>query len=475
MVVWDDQDMDREAGTKARNLSQVESLPVPRFFVIKPTEVQQLFKGGNPSSAELEPSMKQEVGEAYSNIGISSGIRDAPDTAKSLVGGQRGAQRVSVRVSSESTGCEYRLNVGPSDFFRSIREVSSSYTDTQSEYPALIVQKMVSAEFTGAVINKYSRESTLVEVVKGLGSTLERGVTTPHLYILRSEGPVRTDIADRQSYEVRDQFIGERRTRTESFEEAPIDLSEIERLADRSTSTGLNLKFVRSRNTFHIVDAWSESPGFEARAERALERIKATEQAPSGVAGSDFAFSKDTVEPQKPFIARHGGWTSTHAQQARDKGIAAIVRYQGDLEEGDVLNTEQGTTEDEAVVTATRVSALVGSRGKEHGPVDEQPPGLGHAEEHIQDFGDFFRFNGDKVVVDTRSLESDGIGTALEYLDADSKTIVLPTDFEAATVEAAVRAGFDRLLVEEGSVDKLRREVERQERRFILDRIQELD
>jgi hypothetical protein len=475
MVVWDDQNMDRGVGTKARNLSQIESLPVPRFFVIKPKEVRQLFKGGNPSSAELDPSTKQEVEEAYSDIGVSSGIRDAPDTAKSLVGGQRGAQRVSIRVSSESTGCEYRLNVGPSDFFRSIREVTSSYTDTQSEYPALIVQKMVSPEFTGAVINRYSQESTLVEVVKGLGSTLERGVTTPHIYVVGGEGTVRTDVADRQSYEVRDQSTGERRTRTESFEEPPIDPSEIERLADRSTGTGLNLKFVRSRNTFHIVDAWSKSSEFEVRAERPLEHIKATEQAPSGVAGNDFTFSKDTVEPQKPFVARHGGWTSTHAQQARDKGIAAIVRYQGYLEEGEVLNAEQRTTEDEAVATATRVSALVSSRGKEHGPVDGQPPGLGHAEEYIQDFGDFFRFDGDRVVVDARSLDSDSIGPALEYLDADSKTVVLPTDFEAATVEAAVRAGSDRLLVEEGSVDRLRREVERQERRFILDRIRELD
>lgn len=475
MVVWDDQDTDKRVGTKAKNLSQVESLPVPRFFVVTPKEVKHLFDGGDPSSAELEPSMKEEIEEAYSNVGISPGIRDAPDTAKSLVGGQRGAQRVSIRVSSESTGCEYRLNVGPSDFFRSLREVASSYTDTQNEYPALIVQKMVSPEFTGAVVEGYSRRRALVEVVKGLGSTLERGVTTPHIYLVGDEEPVRTDVAERQSYEVRDQSTGERRTRTESFEEVPIDSSEIQRLANRSTNMALSLKFVHSRNTFHIVDAWSESPRGESNTEQSLEYIKATEQAPSGVAGSDFAFSKDTLEPQEPFVARHGGWTSTHSQQARDRGIAAIVRYQGNLEEGDALNAGQKTTEKEAAATATEVSALGSSGGKEHESVGEQPPGLGHAERYIRDFRDFFRFNGDEVVVDARSLESDGIRPALDYLDADSKAMVLPADFDATTVEAAVRSGIDRLLIEEGSVDGLRREVERQERRFILDRIQELD
>jgi len=477
MVVWDDQDMDKGVGTKARNLSQVESLPVPRFFVVTPREVQRLFDGGNPSSAELDASMKEEVEEAYSSVGISSGIRDAPDKAKSLVGGQRSAQRVSIRVSSDSTGCEYRLNVGPSDFFRSLREVASSYTETQDGYPALIVQKMVSPEFTGAVINKYSQESTLVEVVKGLGNTLEKGTARPHIYLLGDREPLRTDIAEKQTYQVRDPSTGERRTRTESFEEPPIDSSEIKRLAGRSTSIGLNLKFVRSRNTFHIVDAWDESPRFEASTDRTLEYVRATEHEPCGVAGSDFTFSKETVEPQEPFVARHGGWTSTHAQQARDKGIAAIVRYQGEMEEGDTLNADKDRAVGENTATATEVSRLGDHRHDAYGKGSEENlPIIGGPDvERIQEFGDFFRFDGDKVVVDTRSLESDGIGTALEYLDADSKTIVLPTDFEAATVEAAVRAGFDRLLVEEGSVDKLRSEVERQERRFILDRIQELD
>nr|EGQ40573.1 MAG: hypothetical protein J07AB56_13030 [Candidatus Nanosalinarum sp. J07AB56] len=94
---------------------------------------------------------------------------------------------------------------------------------------------------------------------------------------------------------------------------------------------------------------------------------------------------------------------------------------------------------------------------------------------HIEEFGDFFRFDGSEAFVDARELDSNGIRPALDYIDADYKTLVLPPDFETATVGAAVRAGFDRVLVDKSAVDRLRREVERKERRFILERIQELD
>jgi|APHM01.1.fsa_nt_gi Pyruvate phosphate dikinase, PEP/pyruvate binding domain. len=477
MVVWNDENISKEAGKKARNLSQIELLPVPRFFVVTPRKVQRLFGGGDPASAELDQSVKEEVEEAYSNVDVSSGIREAPEKAKSLVGGQRSTQRVSIRVSSNSASCEHRLNVGPSDFFRSIREVASSYTDTQKEYPALIVQKMVSPEFTGAVVNEYSQGGTLVEVVKGLGSTLERGTAKPHVYLVSDDASLKSDVAEKQTYEVRNPSTGKRQSRTESFENPPIDASEVKRLAGKSSSIGLSLKFVYARNTFHIVDAWGESPQLDIDANRPLEYLRATEQEPSGIAGSDFAYSKQTVEPQEPFVARHGGWTSTHSQQARSRGVAAIVRYQGDIQVGDALNSDKNRTGRKGETTATRVSTLESYQSKEHGSGSRgYQSGSGHRRSsHIEEFGDFFRFDGSEAFVDARELDSNGIRPALDYIDADYKTLVLPPDFETATVEAAVRAGFDRVLVDKSAVDRLRREVEREERRFILERIRELD
>ncbi|MFB6148006.1 MAG: PEP/pyruvate-binding domain-containing protein, partial [Candidatus Nanohaloarchaea archaeon] len=191
MVQWKGEITREEAGGKAARLDSVESFNVPNFFVIERGEIAQLARDAGTAEELMQQEFPEELGErienAYGEIGMSSEVREASGRARNLVGGQRNGQRVSVRVSGDRQGVfDYRLNVGASSLEEAIKQVAGSFyrVETEHEDPAIIVQKMVDPGYTGAAITNYMGGKSLVEAVEGLGVPLEKGITTPVMYLV---------------------------------------------------------------------------------------------------------------------------------------------------------------------------------------------------------------------------------------------------------------------------------------------------
>ena len=131
MVEWKGE-IGESSGQKAQLLDDLNNFNVPNFFVITPSEIEQLFQTETDPNQVLNASInmgvKREIKDAYDEVGMSSEVREASGKAKSLVGGQRNGQLVTIRISSsEKEKYNYKLNVGSSNFFQALKEVVSSY------------------------------------------------------------------------------------------------------------------------------------------------------------------------------------------------------------------------------------------------------------------------------------------------------------------------------------------------------------
>ncbi len=501
MVQWKGK-LQGDVGSKAENLDKVDNFNVPNFFVITSKEFRRLFKGSETSeeilNTGLETGKKEEIENAYKDIGMTSEVRKAAGKAKSLVGGQRNGQKVSVRVSEHENGVnEFGLNIGSSNLFNSLKKVVSTYYKRNQEFPPVIIQKMVEPEYTGAVIRDYPN-STVIEVVEGLGYSLEEGNTKPHLYFFRNSKPEKVITPETQLKITRNPINGEKKRKKIRNPNKPFTDREIEEVYNKAEENNVNFKFVYKRGTFHIVDIWRPKNNQVTDLDD-FEGLKVSKGSISGVVGREITYSETTLSPEKydrVLISEKGGYTSKDAQLARQKNKTALFSYSESLSSGERINLAQGSVtetsrdrnpfqreETEEVsnsLTGSEVLPLNPSRGK--GVFTAPPFGEGYRisrdrdgipqENYLETCADVFRFEGDTAVLDLERIEEDVREKVMKYLSAEKKILVADKATQEDVLNA-VENGFDVFASRE-DLEGLEEKVLKAEKKFMLDKLQEL-
>lgn len=520
MVQWKGE-IKEDSGQKAKLLDELEDFNVPNFFVIEPEEINRLFKAGTDPeevlNSSINRSIKRELKDAYDEVGMSSEVREASGKAKSLVGGQRNSQLVSIRISGgEKEKYTYKLNVGSSNFFDALREVVSSYYSENSDNPAVLVQKMVEPGFTG-VLESGGRES-IVEAVTGLGISLEEGLTKPYVFHLRNSRVQKVLEPEEQLEISRNPVRGENQRRKVRDEESPFERNELEELARKLRSKDISIKFVYKRGGFHIVDAYRTEKNREGFiiSDKGLRASKGRIQ---GKIGRNIVFSDQTVSPsdyRDALIARKGGFTSRDGRRARKAGKPAILRFDGALEDGRGVNIGPGEVDpgDKPEQSISRTGESVSDSqnpfrensggqeaisdqvlGTEVLPIDPRKgrgvflkrkgrDGYSVAdrrtdavripkEGYLSSFEDVFAFEGDLAVIDARNLPERGLVNAVGYLEADTKVLMVKNP-ERDLLEEAVESGFDAIGCPEKRVEKVSEVVAAIEKRFIMDKLRDI-
>ncbi len=522
MVEWKGK-LEGNVGEKASLLDRIDSFPVPNFFVITPDEVSQLFKNVRDHervlNAQVKGEAKNDIKDAYEDIGMSSEVRTAAGRAKNLVGGQRNNQLVSIRISGRGQ-YEYRLNVGSSNLFRSIKEVAASYYEENDDDPAIIVQKMVEADYSGAAID--SNRRSILEVVEGLGKSLEEGISTPHIYMLERNEIIEKRKAERQLKVTRNPINGDEKRKNTEPRSMPFSDQEVEDLFEKISSSGMNLKFAYKRGDFHIVDVWRDNPEI---AQNGLNGLRVSEGEIKGQVGREVEFSDATISPEQynqALISRKGGYSSRDAEKARETGKPAIFSFEGELENGQQIeitensvdvnedkgsklqdinpfsSKKSGQEKDERPqreqqtgeqvqkkvgINATEVLPVNPSRGK--GLHLSPPYGEGYTlgssgkrnverQGYINSYRELFVFEGERLIFDIRGLEPEGLEKALDYAEADLKILVVE-DPSNSLLRKSVEKGFDVIAADGRSLDSLKSKVAKVEKKFILDRLRDLD
>lgn len=523
MVQWKGE-IGEESGRKAQLLDGLEQFNVPNFFVIKPDEVGRLFNGEKDPEAVLNASInrsiKREIKDAYDDVGMSSAVREASGKAKSLVGGQRNNQFVSIRISgSEKEKYTYKLNVGGSSFFESLREVVSSYYAENSDHPAVMVQKMVEPGYTGA-LESNGRE-TVIEAVSGLGISLEEGLTVPHVYHLRNSQLQKTITAEEQLEISRNPVRGENQRQKIKDDDKPFSREDVEDLAEKASRKNLNLKFVYKRGGFHVIDAYQSSDedrGFIV----SKKGLRASRGEISGRIGQNVVFNDQTLPPEEypdALIAQRGGYTSRDGYRARKQDKPSVFQFRGQLRNGQKIRLESAEVEVKETsqessrpsssghFDSTRNSNPFQDEEKSSEDISEQvlamevlpiDPRTGRgvclkrksdhgyvvtdrrteAEQipescYISSFEAIFAFEGEKAVVDARRLSDRGLKNAVKYLEADLK-ILLVDNPDKEILRAVVDSGYDVIGTSEDSVDEVSARVAGEEKRFIMEKLRDL-
>lgn len=534
MVEWKGK-INQDADTRAAMLDRVENFQVPNFFVITSEESAKLFGGKTGAeqvlNVQLNPSMKSEIKDAYQEIGMSSEVRTADGRAKNLVGGQRNNQLVSIRISGSEEGVyESRLNIGSSKLLEAIKQVATSYYERNDDHPSIIVQKMVEPEYSGALITDYLGNYGLLEVVEGLGTSLEEGITKPHLYLFNEGKVVDTRSVESQVKITRNPINGNQKRKSIDSTSLPFSESEAENFYQKISRQELNVKFAYKRGSFYIIDAWrternrdgDEGFGYEESVNEAdLSALRVSKGEINGEAGRDIIYTDQTVSPGKyenALISRKGGFTSTDAQKARNAGKPAIFSFEGDLSNGQQIqleseevkienssdnnsnpfsrlsgsNNSQGSNEtisssSESLeqVVASEVLPVDPSRGE--GVYISPPFGPGYSvtdrqlreeetvpeSSYLGSYSQIFGFDGEKAVVDTRQLEDRGLEEALEYLEADLKILILDNPRQRI-VREAVGNGFDVFAAPESELNNLKQQVLSAEKKFMMEKLRQL-
>jgi hypothetical protein len=534
MVEWKGK-INGEVGARAAMLDQVENFQVPNFFVITEDETAKLFGDSKDPekvlNTQLNPSMKSEIKDAYGEIGMSSEVRTADGRAKNLVGGQRNSQLVSVRVSGSEKGVyESRLNIGSSKLVEAIKQVATSYYERNDDHPSIIVQKMVEPDYSGALITDYLGDYGLLEVVEGLGTSLEKGITKPHLYLFRESEIVESRAADDQVKITRNPINGKQKKK-DIDSSLPFSDSEVEDFYKKISRQDLNVKFAYKRGSFYIVDAWRPEKEKNTRkdfgrkqdsvSEPQLSAIRVSEGNIDGEAGRDIIYTDQTISPgnyETALISRKGGFTSTDAQKARKAGKPAMFSFEGGLSNGqriqlkskevdlnggtrskssnpfsNLSRSEKVHEEDTEDSSSCNIDQVVASEvlpvdpSKGEGVYISPPFGPGYSvtdrnlregeaipeSSYLGSYAQIFGFDGEKAVVDTRQLEEQGLEEALEYIEADLKILIVK-DLDIATIRVAVENSFDVFAASERQLDKLRQKVLSAEKKFMMEKLREL-
>jgi hypothetical protein len=451
MVVWKGE-VEREHGEKAFNLDNTD-LDTPNFFVVTAEEVKDIFQSRDSQEILNKPVEIDDIKEAYDDVGMSTEVRNASSRARSLVGGQRNNTRVAIRVS-DGSDADFELDVGKGELEDALKRVVASYFEEGGEsYPNVLIQKMIEADYTGALIKG---ERDYIEVVEGLGISLEDGKTVPTMYSIGEEAEVR--VPDQQLKVTRNPMTGGYRER-KIEPERPFDRSEILELSEKSENS---IKFVYKRGSFFVVDR------FEAeRYSEGLDYVRVSPGEINGVFGREVDLSDQTRPPEeydKALVARKGGYTSNDAKRARKAGKPAIFSYT-DAEEGMSLGQEESSIstfeESSSEASATEVSSI-----------SDLETSFGPDQSYLKSYADVFGFESGSAVLDGRMLDTEVLPEALDYLSGDVAVLLDTKDSEV--LEAVVRNDFS-LGVARDRIEEFEEALEVAERRFILDRLRELE
>lgn len=523
MVEWKGR-LEGDVGKKARMLDEVENFQVPNFFVITSDELEQIFDSKTSSEQILNTSIgsdhRKKIKNAYKDIGMSSEVRNANGRAKNLVGGQRNNQLVSLRVSNSSGHYQYKLNIGSSNLFDALKEVTSSYYTENREMPSIIVQKMIEPEYSGAAMTGDRDSPGVVETVEGLGTSLEEGENRPYFYTLDS-GEVDSKKPKEHRKITRNPMNGEKRQKKVD-PEMPFDDSEIKEILGKLERQDISVKFAYKRGDFHIVDAWRQEHEYEVLKNPDIQGIKVSEGDISGTVGQEITYSETTLPPEKyreHLVAGAGGYTSRDAEKARKEGKTAVFSFAEKLENGQRINMQEEETDrsrkkqarmdggsrdtfpftrednnsrtgksgnDETVDSpaATEVLPLNPRNGR--GVFTSPPYGDGYVltdrasgenefsrENYVDTAEQAFLFEGDKLMLDARKM-GDEKKQVIDYLEAEKKVLILQTP-ELETLVKAVKNGFDIIACESQIVDDMREKVQRAERKFMLEKLRDID
>lgn len=508
MVEWKGR-LEGDVGRKARNLDQIESLPVPNFFVLTPGELKSIFGSVNSPeeilNSDIDGEKLEKIKDAYKDIGMSSEVRNANGKAKNLVGGQRNNQLVSLRVSNPGS-YEYRLNVGSSDLIDSIKEVAASYFGEEKSFPSIIVQKMVEPDYSGAVMTGSMEQPDLMEVVEGLGTSLEEGENIPYLYVRESNSIHSRNPSEH--FRVSRNPINGRKREKDVQPELPFQESEVRELLEKLGPENLNVKFAYKRGDFHVVDAWEEDPEYEVLKDSEIQGLKVSEGKINGEVGREIIYTDTTLPPEKyenALVARKGGYTSRDGEKARQKGKPAVFGFTHELRNGQRINMQEpgegessrfdsspqgrsppaGNVKDRDSTVASEVLTLNPREGR--GVYTSPPYGRGYAltdrdagdhqiprEGYIDSYQKAFEFDGDSAVLDTRKISGRAVEEVMEYLDADLKILIAERP-EIEVLEKAVETGFDVFAADNRYIDGLRNELARAEKKFMIRKMRDLD
>lgn len=516
MVQWKGDITRDESGGKAYRLDQINEFRVPNFFVVTRSEVENNIQANDSSTVEISEELEEKIRSAYSDIGVSSEVRNASGRAKNLVEGQRQSQRVSIRASGEGRS-NYFLDVGSSSLIDSFKQVIKSYKQEGDEFPGVIFQKMVEPGHTGSAVENYLGTYTLVEVVQGSGESLERGITKPELHLLQENRIIESESPEEQITTTRNKMNGQHERKRTDINDQLIKSSDVKDLQSKLKSEKYSVKFVYKRGSFHVVDAFesprSSNPFNEVEA--SLEGVRVSEGKMEGRIGKDIEFTDQTISPEKyerALISHRGGYTSRDAEKARREGKPAIFSFKGELPEGKSITIEEKSVEikngkqissndnpsrdfgtssmsKESVsdqiesVSALEVLGLNSPGGlsiqppfnrakyavAEHDIEAKTIPGEGYITRYEQ----FFTNNADRVVIDTRKMNPEGLDKALRTLEADFKALIIDR-IDPVLVRSAVENGF-HAVVTERDTEQLRNLVLREEKRFIMRKLRSID
>ena len=521
MVQWKGEISKEQSGRKAALLDKISDLNVPNFFTLTKEDVNNLLGNTETSeqvlNTELSSDQIDEIRSAYKQIGMSSEVREASGKAKSLVGGQRDTGRVAIRISNDTKGIyDYKLNVGLSNLENALKKVIASYYDqNNSGTPAVIVQKMVEPGHTGAAVNGYLGNHTLIESVEGLGISLEEGITSPETYIVRNGEVIDENSPESQIKITRNPMNGQHRRKRTGGDSTSIPHSKISELCEELAENSYSVKFVYKRGTFYIVDVFQTEQNYNPFGSSSKPSLKGTRVSPGeieGRIGRDIRFSDQTHPPQdysKALISRKGGYISTDAQKARKEGKPAIFNYSGQLQEGKDLSILEDSVEegksssnsnfsgrrrregseksvqrhrgsDDSIstsVSATEVLPIDGNGRALHlSPPFSEGFCVGYSGEdaipsegYLTEYSEIFAFEGDQAVVAARKLDREGLIEALRYIDADLK-ILLVEQPDQNVLGEAVKQRFD-VIASQIDLDSLEKAVLREEKKFIMDRL----
>lgn len=506
MVEWKGEINRQNSGRKAALLDQLQDLEVPNFFTITKEETKRIVRDTrNPEelkNKQIPQDIAEEIEKAYKEVGISSEVRKSSGRAKNLVGGQRNNQKVSIRVSNSKKGStEAKLNVGKSSLEKAIKEVIASfYEEEQKEnYPSIIIQKMIEPERTGSIINNYNKQYQLFESVEGLGIALEEGSTKPDFYLIKNRQIEEKNIAKNQTKTTLHPLNGDHRSKQIKKTEEPYNESEVLKMAKKSASQDVSLKFAYKRGTFYVTDAFQNTTeNLYRQKEPSLDLIKASEGEITGTIGREIKTSQKPLPPKeysKILFSRNGAYTSDNSQKARQEDKTIVISHREDLSQGQHIGEETTSQNQDAaktnsvrvsnseVVTATTVLPI--DQGKP--AINTQPPFTeGYSitslnetkgttikrENYLKSYQEIFENNKEEnrepVILDARKMEKEGLLSALEYINGEPKILLLSKP-DSKIIEAAIRQKYSVIGAKPSIVEEIEREVARQEKKIILE------
>ena len=355
MVVWKNNAENAEVGYKAKNLEQIEGFNVPNFYVITREETKKAVQdNSNPRkilNQDINQEQQQEWKKAFKELGMSNEVRNSNGKARNLVTGQRNNVKASVRISEQpKTTFKKELNVPKNQIEDTVKELLADYHQNKTEdaprHPSIIVQKMIEPEYTVATTTNYKSDTHLVEVVPGLGTTLEKATTRPEIHLTTPENKIKSRTPNTQLKAEKHPVNGSLRQKKIERNQPALNESEIKKITGKLENQGLSAKFVYKRGTFYAVDAKQakETNPFTEN-QKHTTGIRASPGEIKGRVGEQIQVKETAQNLQnKPLILHKGSYQSNIAQKARNKQIPLIVNYNQQLTEEKRIQLGQNQT-----------------------------------------------------------------------------------------------------------------------------------